>query len=155
MQLVTDAASPHVRQAFVPTVVNEVIDRAMQLHGAEGICRASARPLERETPPARISLADMTCALSLSIANRGHPSGTDVGRRPHPPLRRRASLIPPVLPSRASLTLVAAHQGPDEVHLDQLGRTELTKVPAIRAKHERFRRREEEVTKGQKTASKL
>lgn len=28
-------------KAIVPKMVNEVIDRAMQVHGAEGICRES------------------------------------------------------------------------------------------------------------------
>lgn len=68
---------------------------------------------------------------------------------------RYADVRPLSLPLSSSRSLTLVKQGPDEVHLDQLGRTELKKVPEIRAKHERFRKREEEVTKGEKTASKL
>lgn len=32
-------------KAIVPKMVGEVIDRAMQVHGAEGICRAFPLPL--------------------------------------------------------------------------------------------------------------
>lgn len=46
-------------------------------------------------------------------------------------------------------------QGPDEVHLDQLGRTELKRVPVVREKYARVQKREEELTKNSRTSSKL
>lgn len=40
--LVSELRSPRIfTQAIVPKMVGEVIDRAMQVHGAEGICRSS------------------------------------------------------------------------------------------------------------------
>ncbi|NXD32504.1 ACD11 dehydrogenase, partial [Spelaeornis formosus] len=69
-------------KAFVPTVVNTVIDRAMQLHGAEGI--------SQDTPLAALW---------------------------------------------AQVRTLRYADGPDEVHLDQLGRTELKRVDAVRAKY--------------------
>lgn len=40
------------RQALVPSTVLRIIDRAMQLHGAEGICRAShCSPRATPKPP--------------------------------------------------------------------------------------------------------
>ncbi|GAA6034056.1 hypothetical protein JCM8097_000670 [Rhodosporidiobolus ruineniae] len=77
-------------KAIVPRAVNNVIDRAMQLHGAEGI--------SQDTP-----LAQMWAGVrTLRYAD-----------------------------------------GPDEVHLDQLGRTELKRVDRVREKYERVKRAEE------------
>ncbi|GAA5909633.1 hypothetical protein JCM6882_008448, partial [Rhodosporidiobolus microsporus] len=78
-------------KAIVPNAVLQVIDRAMQLHGAEGI--------SQDTP-----LAQMWAGVrTLRYAD-----------------------------------------GPDEVHLDQLGRTELKRVEAVRAKYEKVKRFEQE-----------
>ncbi|GAA6013889.1 hypothetical protein JCM10207_008224 [Rhodosporidiobolus poonsookiae] len=77
-------------KAIVPRTVLEVIDRAMQLHGAEGISQDSP------------------------------------------------------LPSMwAGVRTLRYADGPDEVHLDQLGRTELKRVPAVREKYERIKKAEE------------
>ncbi|GAA5943818.1 hypothetical protein JCM10213_007725, partial [Rhodosporidiobolus nylandii] len=78
-------------KAIVPRAVNRVIDRAMQLHGAEGI--------SQDTP-----LAQMWAGVrTLRYAD-----------------------------------------GPDEVHLDQLGRTELKRVDAVRAKYAKIKAKEEQ-----------
>ncbi|GAA5856793.1 hypothetical protein JCM8547_008847 [Rhodosporidiobolus lusitaniae] len=78
-------------KAIVPRAVLKVIDRAMQLHGAEGICQ--------DTP-----LAQMWAGVrTLRYAD-----------------------------------------GPDEVHLDQLGRTELKRVPVVQGKYRKIRAKEDE-----------
>ncbi|GJN90647.1 hypothetical protein Rhopal_003659-T1 [Rhodotorula paludigena] len=89
-------------KAFVPTVVNTVIDRAMQLHGAEGI--------SQDTPLAALW---------------------------------------------AQVRTLRYADGPDEVHLDQLGRTELKRVDAVRAKYAGVQKREDELMKGEKAKAKL
>lgn len=64
-------------------------------------------------------------------------------------------LLPLRLRSRLLIPPDASTQGPDEVHLDQLGRTELKRVPAVREKYARVQKREEELTKNSHTGSKL
>lgn len=55
-------------QALVPKMVNEVIDRAMQVHGAEGICQ--------DTPLA---------ALWAGVRTLRFADGPDVCPLPRPP----------------------------------------------------------------------
>lgn len=61
----------------------------------------------------------------------------------------------PSMTCAGDLTRHARTQGPDEVHLDQLGRTELKRVPTVREKYARVQKREEELTKNSRTSSKL
>ncbi|KAG0659006.1 hypothetical protein C6P46_005391 [Rhodotorula mucilaginosa] len=89
-------------KALVPSTVLRIIDRAMQLHGAEGICQDQ-----------------------------------------------------PLASMWAGVRTLRYADGPDEVHLDQLGRTELKRVPAVREKYARVQKREEELTKNSHTGSKL
>lgn len=71
-------------KAIVPAMVNRVVDRAMQLHGAEGVCQ--------DTP-----LAHMFASIrGLRIAD-----------------------------------------GPDDVHISQVGNRELRSAPLVRAREER------------------
>ncbi|GAA5950291.1 hypothetical protein JCM21900_001104 [Sporobolomyces salmonicolor] len=87
---------------IVPTVVNRIIDRAMQLHGAEGI--------SQDTP-----LAAMWAGVrTLRYAD-----------------------------------------GPDETHSAALGKTELKRVPEVRARHEKMKKREESLMKGEKVKAHL
>ncbi|KAM0791158.1 hypothetical protein ACM66B_005643 [Microbotryomycetes sp. NB124-2] len=79
-------------KAIVPKMVGEVIDRAMQVHGAEGICQ--------DQP-----LAFMWAAIrTLRFAD-----------------------------------------GPDEVHIQQIGLKELKEAPRLHAKREQLKRKEEEL----------
>lgn len=82
-------------KAIIPRAVNEVIDRAMQLHGAEGICQ--------DTP-----LAQMWAGVrTLRYAD-----------------------------------------GPDEVHLDQLGRTELKRLQVVQDKYNKIDNKEKNLRGG-------
>ena len=71
------------RQAVVPTMAGEVIDRAAQVHGAEGISRTSLS--------ITLLLGDYSDAHTLP--RRGPAPRVYVGRDPHAPLRRCASQI--------------------------------------------------------------
>lgn len=85
--------------------------------------------------------------LSLSL-----PYSLPTRSLQHPPpsislhsslVRSRRPLDPPRLPPERALTsLLPPHltskQGPDEVHLDQLGRAELKRVPVVKTRHEKI-----------------
>ena len=63
-------------KAIVPKMVGEVIDRAMQVHGAEGICRAFR--------------SSQVLGIGLTRCDdRGYPACGALGWNPYPPFRRR------------------------------------------------------------------
>ncbi|KAM0748350.1 acyl-CoA dehydrogenase NM domain-like protein [Meredithblackwellia eburnea MCA 4105] len=81
-------------KAVVPIMVGEVIDRAMQVHGAEGICQ--------DQPLAQLW---------------------------------------------ANIRTLRFADGPDEVHLQQIGLQELKKAPALHENQKKYEAREEQIRK--------
>lgn len=70
-------------KAVVPKLVGEVIDRAMQVHGAEGICRESrsesvccSHPAPLVTLPARLKSVESRTLIRIALLppQRTHPS---------------------------------------------------------------------------------
>jgi acyl-CoA dehydrogenase len=91
-----------------------VVDRAMQVHGAEGI--SQDQPLAYFWASLRtLKFADVSSSSPLPLIFR------------------------PSLPGRESSLAGADKQGPDEVHIQQQGKQELKRVPMLRERYGRIR----------------
>jgi acyl-CoA dehydrogenase len=90
----------------------KVVDRAIQVHGAEGI--SQDQPLAYFWASLRtLKFADVSPSISSRI-----------------------STLPPY---RESSLAGADYQGPDEVHIQQQGKQELKRVPMLRERYGRIR----------------
>lgn len=121
-------------------MVGEVIDRAMQVHGGEGICREFLNRL--------ISIVARTQLIrSFFFVCRGYSSSLSLGWCANSSIRRCA--FPPSPQLRCTLTDDDSfeQQGPDEVHIAQIGAQELKRAPALHAAAKAIREKEEKVRK--------
>jgi acyl-CoA dehydrogenase len=100
-------------QFTVPEMALKVVDRAIQVHGAEGICQ--------DTPLAYFYASLRTLRFA------------DV--RPH-----LLSICPSLYFCRLNVVDVDADdKGPDEVHIQQQGKQELKRLPMLRERYDKIR----------------
>jgi acyl-CoA dehydrogenase len=115
----------------------KVVDRAIQVHGAEGISQdqplayfyASLRTLKF----ADVRLSYSSSYSSSSFLSLSHSSCSNDSSRMH----------------------LADKQGPDEVHIQQQGKQELKRVPMIRERYGRIREKSGRLTSDPERLAKL
>lgn len=111
-----------IAKFVVPSMALQVVDRAMQAFGAEGI--------SQDTPLAYFWAALRTLRyadVSVFLCSASH---LDPSHPPTPPHLPDLLLIPPI------------PQGPDEVHIQQIGKKEAKRIHEIRAMTSRIQAQE-------------
>ncbi|KAK4702777.1 hypothetical protein P7C70_g3442, partial [Phenoliferia sp. Uapishka_3] len=111
-------------KAIVPAMVNEVIDRAMQVHGAD--------------LPLTLSEEFLVSSLRSFILS------SNIDTSP-PCLHPHFSEDTDLAALWSGVRTLRYADGPDEVHISQVGTKELKKAPALHLAHKRYLEREEKV----------
>ena len=131
----------------------KVVDRAIQVHGAEGI--SQDQPLAYFYASLRtLKFADVSHSLLLPPYSPLSPScAGPLGVRARNDEDRdgRCKLDPPL----GIEGMIADEQGPDEVHIQQQGKQELKRVQMIQERNGRIREKSKRLTQDPERMAKL